>query len=104
MTVNELRNNLAAEISASIVIRSRDNNGCSHDTRRPTTPAERAKLRAIVSGALVAASMTTDSKERRGIADAAECIAIEMLPDCNGYSTVFCPLADAIKHLDALPR
>ena len=34
MTVQELRHNLAAEISASIVIRSYDNTGSSRDTRK----------------------------------------------------------------------
>lgn len=104
MTVQELRHNLAAEISASIVIRSYDNTGSSRDTRRPTTPAERSALRSIISGALVAASMTTDSNQRRGIMGAAECIADQMLPGCNGYDTVFIPLADAIQHLDGLNR
>lgn len=104
MTENELFNNLIAEISASIVIRSYDRAGCSHDTRRPTKPAERAKLRAIVSGALISASMNPDASHRRGIVDAAESIADQMLPGCNGYDTVFCPLVDAINRLDDARR
>jgi hypothetical protein len=104
MTKDELFNNLITEISASIVIRSYDRAGCSHDTRRPTTPGERAKLRAIISGALISASMNLDASHRRGIVDAAESIADQMLPGCNGYDTVFCPLVDAIKRLDDASR
>ena len=48
--------------------------------------------------------MTTDSKQRRGIAIAAECIATAMIHGCNGYDTAFNPLLDAFKHLDALRR
>lgn len=104
MTISQLRVNLSKEISSTIVIRSYDENGNAADTRRPATETERETLYHIIDGALIAASMTTDSKQRRGIADSAECIASVMIRGCNGYLTVFNPLADAFKHLDALRR
>lgn len=104
MTISQLRVNLSKEISSTIVIRSYDENGNSADTRRPATETERETLYHIIDGALIAASMTTDSQQRRGIASAAECIAITMLHGCNGYDTAFNPLLDAFKHLDEFRR
>lgn len=104
MTISQLRVNLSKEISSTVVIRSYNENGSSVDTRRPTTETERDTLYHIIDGALIAASMTTDSKQRRGIASAAECIATAMIHGCNGYDTAFNPLLDAFKHLDALRR
>lgn len=104
MTISQLRVNLSKEISSTIVIRSYNENGSSVDTRRPTTKTEQKAIYSIIDGALIAASMTTDSKERRGIADSAECIASVMIRGCNTYDTVFNPLLDAFKHLDEFRR
>ena len=104
MTISQLRVNLSKEISSTVVIRSYNENGNSVDTRRPTTETERETLYHIIDGALIAASVTTDSKQRRGIASAAECIATAMIHGCNGYDTAFNPLLDAFKHLDAIRR
>ena len=98
LTEDALRE-IADTISETIVIRTYIT-GCSCDTRRPATAQEKECLYKVIYSALLTLN---DGCENRGnpvadraIVDTAEFMIRLLIPDCNGYDSVYIPLNDAI--------
>ena len=91
-TEQELRE-YARENAKTIIIRSYVE-GSSRDTERRSTKKERLIIESIIFGALVA---IRNGAEKQTAKDTAEFISHGLLPDVNGYDTIYnrigdCPL------------
>lgn len=94
--------NYALECAKSIVIRTYDN-GNSKDTRRKTTKKEAEILYSLISGALISVKFHSGSNDEKGhkqtlqhAADTAEFISHGLIPDANGYDSVYTPIKSFI--------
>lgn len=90
---------IAGEIAATIVIRTYVN-GCSNDTRRATTEAERDTIHRITLSALHSLNFGEDVRGSADMSQAiiqtAEFMIISLLPAANSYNTVYLPLQRAL--------
>lgn len=90
---------MAESISATITIRT-DDNGCSGNVTRKTSPAEKKKLFAIAYGALLGLdygeSTRSDRASEQAICDTVEFIFDLAFPQANGYDSIYCPLKEAL--------
>lgn len=92
-TYEEL-NAIASEISQYITIRTYEN-GCSKDEKRKALKKERETIYKIVRPALGILNEFTTRNEKsvaRAVLLTAELTADYMLPNVNGYDTVYLPL------------
>lgn len=91
---------IAEKISASIVIRSYDKAGNSADKRRASSKTEKDILIKIIYGALLGldwgVNTRASSDMAQAIVDTVEFIAMQFMPDCNCYDTVYTPLKKAL--------
>lgn len=93
---NELKV-LAKRLSETITIRTYIN-GNSYDDTRPTTETEKDILYKILFGTLLGLNYdTTSYEEDMGIVHTAEFITKQIIPECNGYDTVYLPLKGIIE-------
>ncbi len=89
---------MAEEISGSLVTRAYVDG--SYWVRRPTTESEKAILFNIAFGALLGLNYGEDVRSCRRLEQAilstVEFTSNEMLPDTNGYETIYNPLRRAL--------
>lgn len=92
---------MADELSSTIVIRTYDANGNSHDVRRkPLTTEERENLRKVFYTALVTINRNRDVSEVyyvQGVIDMAEFMIDKLIPYVNGYDSMYLPLKRVVK-------
>ena len=81
----------AEEQSETIVIRAYTD-GNSSDVRRATSKVEAEIIKNIIYGGLLAMNQYTSNDIARPAIDACEYIGNLMIPEMNGYDTIFCPL------------
>ena len=91
-TEQELRE-YANKKAESIVIRSYDEHG-SRDDRRKTTKTEKRIISAVILGGLLA---IRDGADRQSVQDACEYIGKLLIPQMNGYDSVYNPIRDYFK-------
>ena len=92
---------MADELASTIVIRTYDENGNSHDVRRkPLSAEEREKLRGIFYMTLVTINRNRDVNEVgyvQGVIDMAEFMIDKLIPYVNGYDSMYLPLKRVVK-------
>lgn len=86
----------AESVSNTLYIRTY-NNGNSDDTKRQTTESEKGILTNLIYGALLAASWHgLEENAVQGAKNTAEFIARLMIPNINGYLSVYLQIAEFI--------
>ncbi len=80
----------AQQVGKEIVIRKYIN-GNSEDTRRQTNKEESKLIASVVYGSLLAINQKADLQS---VADAAEYIIRQLLPEVNGYDTIYLPIKE----------
>lgn len=98
MATNEFLEEKANEIASTIVIRSYDEHGNSHDDRRESTEEERKVLKALAEAAMLAYrsdGIYHNVKQEDccdSIISAIEYACIGLLPQANCYDSIYTPL------------
>lgn len=84
----------AQQVGKEIVIRKYIN-GNSEDTRRQTNKEESKLIASVVYGSLLAINQKADlQSDLQSVADAAEYIIRQLLPEVNGYDTIYLPIKE----------
>jgi hypothetical protein len=79
----------AEKQAETIVIRNYDKRGNSSDNRRNTTESEKAIIKSIIYGGLLAIRGGSD---KQAVMDACEYIGNLQIPEMNGYDTIYNPI------------
>ena len=90
---------IAVHMGETIVLRS-DNVESNADIRRVATAQQERAIYIIAYSALLAISAGIaydDSGRNQGILDTAEYAINQLLPECNGYETIYKPLSKVIE-------
>lgn len=92
---------MAAEIAAHITIRTKEN-GCTRDTRRESTKAERDTLYKLSLSALLGLNHGEEARQSKAAEDAIinaiEYTLILMIPNANSYDSLYLPLRRAVEN------
>lgn len=90
---------MAAEIAENITIRTMID-GCSHDTTRKSTDAERDIIYKLALSALLGLNHGEEARQSEAaesaIINAIEYTLILMIPNANSYDTIYTPLRKTV--------
>ena len=90
----QLLYNYAELVATTIVIRDENHS----DERRDTTNEERDYIFAVVKSALYSLNYNCDA-DVQAVADMAEFTIDELIPNCNGYLTVYNPIKRFVEQM-----